>query len=114
MRCRYSLGDHNSEDPQAWLSLASRDVVAVVINYRLGIFGFLAGEEVKRNGVLNAGEFISVRGDQPTDDIRSPRPAIRLTMGSKIRQHIRRGPQPGNNLGAVCRCWLSPTPRTRK
>lgn len=53
---RYSLGDHNNEDPQAWLALVPRDVVAVVPNYRLGIFGFLAGEEVKRNGVLNAGE----------------------------------------------------------
>ncbi|KAK0463614.1 Alpha/Beta hydrolase protein [Desarmillaria tabescens] len=30
-------------------------VVAVVIQYRLGLFGFLAGEEVKANGVLNAG-----------------------------------------------------------
>ncbi|KAK0211202.1 Alpha/Beta hydrolase protein [Desarmillaria ectypa] len=30
-------------------------VVAVVIQYRLGLFGFLAGESVKVNGVLNAG-----------------------------------------------------------
>ncbi|ESK88263.1 cephalosporin esterase, partial [Moniliophthora roreri MCA 2997] len=30
-------------------------VVAVIIQYRLGFFGFLAGNEVKENGVLNAG-----------------------------------------------------------
>ncbi|PBK78742.1 alpha/beta-hydrolase [Armillaria solidipes] len=30
-------------------------VIAVVIQYRLGLFGFLAGEEVKVNGRLNAG-----------------------------------------------------------
>ncbi|KAK0441068.1 Alpha/Beta hydrolase protein [Armillaria borealis] len=30
-------------------------VIAVVIQYRLGLFGFLAGEEVKANGRLNAG-----------------------------------------------------------
>lgn len=52
---RYSLGDHNNDDPQAWLDLVPDDVVAVVPNYRLGIFGFLAGEEVKKDGVLNAG-----------------------------------------------------------
>ncbi|KAK0211208.1 Alpha/Beta hydrolase protein [Desarmillaria ectypa] len=30
-------------------------VIAVVIQYRLGMFGFLAGESVKANGTLNAG-----------------------------------------------------------
>ncbi len=30
-------------------------VIAVVIQYRLGLFGFLAGKEVKANGRLNAG-----------------------------------------------------------
>ncbi|KAF9461661.1 Alpha/Beta hydrolase protein [Collybia nuda] len=34
---------------------ANQGVVAVVIQYRLGVFGFLPGSEVKRNGVLNAG-----------------------------------------------------------
>ncbi|KAG7448366.1 alpha/beta-hydrolase [Guyanagaster necrorhizus] len=38
------------------LVLESGDkVVAVIIQYRLGLFGFLAGESVKANGVLNAG-----------------------------------------------------------
>ncbi|KAF6759858.1 Alpha/Beta hydrolase protein [Ephemerocybe angulata] len=30
-------------------------VIAVLIQYRLGLFGFLAGSDVKKNGVLNAG-----------------------------------------------------------
>ncbi|KAL0578550.1 hypothetical protein V5O48_003451 [Marasmius crinis-equi] len=34
---------------------ANNGVVAVVIQYRLGLFGFLSGNEVKENGVLNAG-----------------------------------------------------------
>ncbi|GLB44903.1 putative type-B carboxylesterase lipase family protein [Lyophyllum shimeji] len=34
---------------------AGRGVVAVAIQYRLGVFGFLAGSQVKAGGVLNAG-----------------------------------------------------------
>ncbi|KAL0567354.1 hypothetical protein V5O48_014639 [Marasmius crinis-equi] len=34
---------------------ANNGVVVVVIQYRLGLFGFLSGNEVKKNGVLNAG-----------------------------------------------------------
>ncbi|KAK1221633.1 hypothetical protein PQX77_015548 [Marasmius sp. AFHP31] len=34
---------------------ANNGVVAVVIQYRLGLFGFLPGSEVKKNGALNAG-----------------------------------------------------------
>ncbi|KAH7906562.1 Alpha/Beta hydrolase protein [Hygrophoropsis aurantiaca] len=34
---------------------ADNGVVAVVLQYRLGIFGFLAGNEVKEGGALNAG-----------------------------------------------------------
>ncbi|KAJ8083145.1 hypothetical protein PM082_009014 [Marasmius tenuissimus] len=34
---------------------ANNGVIAVVIQYRLGLFGFLSGNEVKKNGVLNAG-----------------------------------------------------------
>lgn len=29
--------------------------IAVLIQYRLGLFGFLAGSDVKRGGVLNVG-----------------------------------------------------------
>ncbi|KAJ7470971.1 Alpha/Beta hydrolase protein [Mycena latifolia] len=34
---------------------SNRGVVAVIIQYRLGLFGFLPGEAVKKNGTLNAG-----------------------------------------------------------
>ena len=34
---------------------AGGGVLAVVIQYRLGLFGFLPGEKVKESGVLNAG-----------------------------------------------------------
>ena len=34
---------------------AGGGVVAVIIQYRLGVFGFLPGEKVKEGGALNAG-----------------------------------------------------------
>ena len=34
---------------------AGGGVVAVFIQYRLGVFGFLPGEKVKEGGALNAG-----------------------------------------------------------
>lgn len=34
---------------------SGKTVIAVLIQYRLGLFGFLAGRDVKQNGVLNAG-----------------------------------------------------------
>ncbi|KAJ7470972.1 Alpha/Beta hydrolase protein [Mycena latifolia] len=34
---------------------SNNGVVAVIIQYRLGLFGFLPGEAVKKNGTLNAG-----------------------------------------------------------
>ncbi|KAG6872737.1 hypothetical protein C0995_007059 [Termitomyces sp. Mi166 len=37
------------------ISEANGGVVVVVIQYRLGLFGFLAGKEVKKNGALNVG-----------------------------------------------------------
>ncbi|KAJ7505618.1 Alpha/Beta hydrolase protein [Mycena galericulata] len=37
------------------INQSNRGVVVVTIQYRLGVFGFLSGEEVKRNGALNAG-----------------------------------------------------------
>ena len=51
----YVLGDHSYEHPHRWLDLANKDVVLVVPNYRVGLFGFLGGEEVLRDGDLNAG-----------------------------------------------------------
>ncbi|KAJ7503347.1 Alpha/Beta hydrolase protein [Mycena galericulata] len=37
------------------INQSNRGVVVVSIQYRLGVFGFLSGEEVKKNGALNAG-----------------------------------------------------------
>ncbi|KAJ7775802.1 Alpha/Beta hydrolase protein [Mycena olivaceomarginata] len=37
------------------INQSNRGVVAVVLQYRLGIFGFLPGTAVKQNGTLNAG-----------------------------------------------------------
>ncbi|KAF7328399.1 Carboxylic ester hydrolase [Mycena venus] len=37
------------------INQSNRGVVAVVIQYRLGVFGFLPGAAVKENGALNAG-----------------------------------------------------------
>ncbi|KAH0585493.1 hypothetical protein H2248_008731 [Termitomyces sp. 'cryptogamus'] len=42
-------------DGNALISEANGGVVVVVIQYRLGLFGFLAGKEVKKDGTLNVG-----------------------------------------------------------
>ncbi|TFK27827.1 alpha/beta-hydrolase [Coprinopsis marcescibilis] len=42
-------------DPSDMIELSKGNVVAVVIQYRLGLFGFLSGSHVQRNGALNAG-----------------------------------------------------------
>ena len=51
----YVRGDHFYDHPQRWLDLADKDVVLVVPNFRVGLFGFLAGDEVHKDGDLNAG-----------------------------------------------------------
>ncbi|KAJ7241607.1 Alpha/Beta hydrolase protein [Mycena rebaudengoi] len=45
-------GNANGEDI---IRQSNRGVVVVTIQYRLGVFGFLPGAAVKRNGALNAG-----------------------------------------------------------
>ncbi|KAJ6524285.1 Alpha/Beta hydrolase protein [Mycena vulgaris] len=37
------------------INQSNRGIVLVIIQYRLGVFGFLPGAEVKKNGALNAG-----------------------------------------------------------
>ncbi|KAG8729048.1 hypothetical protein FRC11_009632, partial [Ceratobasidium sp. 423] len=51
----YSVGDAASYDPTPMIQASKHSFVAVIIQYRLGVFGFLAGSEVKKNGALNAG-----------------------------------------------------------
>ncbi|KAK0239585.1 Alpha/Beta hydrolase protein [Armillaria nabsnona] len=51
----YVAGNAGSFDGNDLLRESGNGVVAVIIQYRLGLFGFLAGEAVKANGRLNAG-----------------------------------------------------------
>ncbi|KAJ7442655.1 Alpha/Beta hydrolase protein [Mycena latifolia] len=51
----YAFGaasDYNGAD---LVQESNREVVVVVLQYRLGLFGFLAGQQVKDGGALNAG-----------------------------------------------------------
>ncbi|KAL4262488.1 AB hydrolase superfamily protein [Pleurotus pulmonarius] len=51
----YLIGGAASWNGGDLISEAKNGVVAVIIQYRLGVFGFLAGSQVKANGALNAG-----------------------------------------------------------
>jgi len=51
----YFEGFAAAYDPTAMIQASNNSFIAVVIQYRLGMFGFLPGAEVKKNGVLNAG-----------------------------------------------------------
>ncbi|CAE6506342.1 unnamed protein product [Rhizoctonia solani] len=51
----YLFGDAASYDPTPMIQASKHSFVAVIIQYRLGVFGFLPGSEVKKNGALNAG-----------------------------------------------------------
>ncbi|BGP29746.1 hypothetical protein JCM10296v2_001491 [Rhodotorula toruloides] len=52
----YGIGDSSTtSDLSDFIRLGGSSFVTVRISYRLGAFGFLAGEAVKKHGVLNAG-----------------------------------------------------------
>ncbi|KAJ6492420.1 alpha beta-hydrolase [Mycena vitilis] len=51
----YLAGAANSFDGEDIVRQSKRGVVVVIIQYRLGVFGFLPGSAVKANGSLNAG-----------------------------------------------------------
>jgi len=51
----YLAGAASSFNGEDIIKQSNRGVVVVVIQYRLGVFGFLPGAAVKQNGALNAG-----------------------------------------------------------
>lgn len=51
----YEIGGTSPFDPSALINTNNKDFVAVIIQYRLGAFGFLSSEEVRQKGALNAG-----------------------------------------------------------
>ncbi|KAF7365113.1 Carboxylic ester hydrolase [Mycena venus] len=51
----YALGSASQYNGADLVQDSNNKVVAVVIQYRLGLFGFLAGQQVKDDGALNAG-----------------------------------------------------------
>ncbi|CAE6416958.1 unnamed protein product [Rhizoctonia solani] len=51
----YFAGYAASYDPTTMIQASNNSFVAVVIQYRLGMFGFLPGSEIKKNGTLNVG-----------------------------------------------------------
>ncbi|KAG0693371.1 Alpha/Beta hydrolase protein [Suillus ampliporus] len=74
----YILGNASSYNGADLVMESNHGVIAVVIQYRLGLFGFLPGEAVKEGGMLNVGlldqnfalqwvqAFISSFGGDPT------------------------------------------------
>ncbi|KAK6992455.1 carboxylic ester hydrolase [Favolaschia claudopus] len=51
----FALGGASQYNGAELVQESDNKVVAVTINYRLGLFGFLAGQEVKDGGAVNAG-----------------------------------------------------------
>ncbi|KAG6830003.1 hypothetical protein H0H92_002694 [Tricholoma furcatifolium] len=51
----YTEGDVSWADGDNLIMESNGGIVVVTIQYRLGLFGFLSGNEIKENGALNAG-----------------------------------------------------------
>ncbi|KAJ7167029.1 Alpha/Beta hydrolase protein [Mycena filopes] len=51
----YIFGSASQYNGAELVQESNNELVVVVIQYRLGLFGFLAGEQVKEDGALNAG-----------------------------------------------------------
>ncbi|CAI6329304.1 unnamed protein product [Periconia digitata] len=51
----YGLFSASGLNPTEFMSINDNGFISVIIQYRLGAFGFLAGDEVKEHGALNAG-----------------------------------------------------------
>ncbi|KAJ6577950.1 Carboxylesterase [Mycena capillaripes] len=52
---RYTMGSSSQFRGTDLIAQSNRGIVTVIIQYRLGLFGFLSGAEVKKNGKLNTG-----------------------------------------------------------
>ena len=75
---------------------AGGGVVAVGIQYRLGLFGFLAGEKVHKAGALNVGLCTYLGSRQESQDGNLTRfwysgSTSGITMGAEIRQLLPNG-----------------------
>lgn len=55
IRGGYIAGSASSFDGNDLIRESGEGVVVVIIQYRLGVFGFLPGQKVKDGGALNAG-----------------------------------------------------------
>ncbi|KAL6705218.1 hypothetical protein ACN47E_007178 [Coniothyrium glycines] len=51
----YGLFSATGLDPTEFMTTNNNGFISVIIQYRLGAFGFLGGEDVKEDGALNAG-----------------------------------------------------------
>ncbi|TFK98312.1 Alpha/Beta hydrolase protein [Pterulicium gracile] len=51
----YASGNGSMYDGSQLVRESNNQIIAVVVQYRLGLFGFLAGDQVERNGSPNAG-----------------------------------------------------------
>jgi len=51
----YIEGSASIFDGNDLIRESGEGIVVVIIQYRLGVFGFLAGQRVKEGGALNAG-----------------------------------------------------------
>ncbi|KAJ7746656.1 alpha beta-hydrolase [Mycena metata] len=51
----YVIGSASEYNGGDLVQESNNEIVVVVIQYRLGLFGFLAGEQIKADGALNAG-----------------------------------------------------------
>ena len=60
------MGNASSFDGNDLVREAGGGVIAVLIQYRLGLFGFLPGEKVKQGGAPNAGlrKCLGSRGEE--------------------------------------------------
>lgn len=83
------IGGGIGNDGNDLITAAHGKVVVVQMQYRIGVFGFLAGVEVKEHGVLNAGlcmSYSSLSCERRQLKISASGPAVRAEMGSTSRR----------------------------